>query len=99
MMSMDSEDDLESGLGYEDVSHAKVSLKRKFLPWHKPRKQYIRSNQWNTLVVSLVDAIGLKAKGRSLEYLSLPGSDLLDVRSLYSVCAEKEVRIRFTGLN
>ncbi len=99
MTSMDSSDDLDSGFGYEDVSHAKVSLKKNFLPWHKPRKQYIRSNQWNKIILSLVDALDLKNKTRSLEYLSLPGPDLLDVRSLYTACADKEVKIRFTGLN
>ncbi|WP_139187236.1 MULTISPECIES: hypothetical protein [Pseudomonas] len=96
---MDRGDELESDLGYDDVAHAKVSLKTKFLPWHKPRKQYIRNNQWNSVIVSLVDALDLKAKARSLEYLSLPGPDLLDVRSLYTACADKEVSIRFTGLN
>jgi hypothetical protein len=99
MIGMDRGDELESDLGYDDVTHAKVSLKTKFLPWHKPRKQYIRSNQWNSVIVSLVDALDLKAKARSLEYLSLPGPDLLDVRSLYTACADKEVSIRFTGLN
>ncbi len=99
MINKDGGEELDSGLGYEDVSHGTVSLKRKFLPWHKPRKQYIRNNQWNSVIVSLVDALDLKGKARSLEYLSLPGPDLLDVRSLYSVCADKEVRIRFTGLN
>lgn len=99
MIGMDRGDELDSGLGYEDVSHAKVILKRDFLPWHKPRKQYIRSNQWNNVIGRLIDVLGLKSKARSLEYLSLPGPDLLDVRALYSTCAEKEVRIRFTGLN
>ncbi|POD70986.1 hypothetical protein BKM17_23140 [Pseudomonas syringae group genomosp. 3] len=96
---MDSGDDLDSGLGYEDVSHAKVFLKDKFLPWHKPRKQYIRSNQWNKSILNLVDTLDLKNKDRSLEYLSLPGPDLLDVRSLYTACEDKQVKIRFTGLN
>jgi hypothetical protein len=96
---MDSSDDLDYGLGYEDVSHAKVYLKKNFLPWHKPRKQYIRNNQWNKIILSLVDTLNLKTKTRSLEYLSLPGPDLLDVRALYNACAENEVKIRFTGLN
>ncbi|PMY56120.1 MULTISPECIES: PP_RS20740 family protein [Pseudomonas] len=99
MMSMDSGDDLDVGLGYEDVTHGSISLKKNFLPWHKPRKQYIRNNQWNAVTASLIDHLRLKDKGRSLQYLSLPGSDLLDVRSLYSVCAAKEVRLKFVGLN
>ncbi|MHC8334741.1 PP_RS20740 family protein [Pseudomonas sp. LB3P25] len=99
MMSMDSGDDLDVGLGYDDVAHGSVSLKTKFWPWHKPRKQYIRNKQWNTAAANLIDHLRLKEKGRSLQYLSLPGSDLLDVRSLYTVCAAKEVRLKFIGLN
>ena len=99
MTSMDSGDDLDSGLGYEDVSHARIYLKNKFLPWHKPRKQYIRTNQWNKIILRLVETLELKNKNRPLEYLSLPGPDLLDIRSLYTPCADQKVRIRFTGLN
>lgn len=95
------DDDLDVDLGYEDVEHAKVVLKKKFLPWHKPRKQYIRINQWNYFASSLVKALGINEEGkaRSLEYLSLPGADLLDVRSLHSVCSEMGVKIKFKGLN
>lgn len=99
MTNMDDGDDLDVGLGYEDVTHGSISLKKKFLPWHKPRKQYIRNNQWNAITASLIDHLCLKDKRRSLQYLSLPGSDLLDVRALYSVCAEKEVHLKFVGLN
>ncbi|VVQ34489.1 hypothetical protein PS947_04069 [Pseudomonas fluorescens] len=99
MISMDSGDELEVGLGYDDVTHGSVSLKTKFAPWHKPRKQYIRNRQWNVAASNLIEHLQLKAKDRSLQYLSLPGSDLLDVRSLYTVCAAKEVRLKFIGLN
>lgn len=99
MMSMDSGDDLDFGLGYEDVTHGSISLKTKFLPWHKPRKQYIRNHQWNRVTAKLIEHLKLKEKARPLQYLSLPGSDLLDVRSLYSICAKEEVRLKFVGLN
>lgn len=98
-MSIDSGDDLDFGLGYEDVSHGSIKLKTNFLPWHKPRKQYIRNYQWNAITASLIDYLKIKEKGRSLNYLSLPGSDLLDVRSLYSICEKKEVLLKFVGLN
>jgi len=95
------DDDLDVDLGYENVEHAKVVLKTKFLPWHKPRKQYIRTNQWNYFAASLVKSLGIgeEGRGRALEYLSLPGADLLDVRSLYSVCSGMKVKIKFKGLN
>lgn len=95
------DDDLDVDLGYESVEHAKVVLKTKFLPWHKPRKEYIRTNQWNFFAKSLVKSLGIseEGRGRALEYLSLPGADLLDVRSLYSVCAGMKVKIKFKGLN
>ncbi|EOS9985241.1 hypothetical protein ACN5ZH_000298 [Pseudomonas aeruginosa] len=96
---MERDDDLDIDFGYDDVTHTPVVLKTEFFPWHKPRKQYIRMEQWSSGVSSLIAALGLEEGGRPLEYLSLPGPDLLDLRAVYKVCEEKKVKIKFTGLN
>lgn len=69
-----------------------------FLPWHRPRKQYVRHHQWCHEVAKL-----LKDKPPSegtLKYLGLPGVDLLDLRHFHSaVCVEHGVKLRFLGFN
>lgn len=73
-------------------------VKEKFLPWHRPRKQYVRHHQWCHEVAKL-----LKEKppvGGTLKYLGLPGVDLLDLRHFHSaVCVEHGVKLRFLGFN
>lgn len=95
---MERDDEIQVD-GFEDVNHTPVVLKTKFFPWHKPRKQFIRVEQWNAAVSNLITALRLEESGRNLEYLSLPGADLLDVRALYPVCEGRKVRLKFTGLN
>lgn len=51
---------------------------REFKPWHKPRKQYVRRAQWGAEIERL---LALRpGDERTLSYLGLPGSDLLDLR-------------------
>ncbi len=50
-----------------------------FFPWHKPRKHYIRVNQWCAEVRSLIKANGYQA-GDVIRYLGFPGEDFLDIR-------------------
>jgi hypothetical protein len=66
-------------------------------PWHKPRKHWIRKEQWGKLVGCLLD--GLALDGRPFRYLTLPGRHLLDVRHLHDICAHKEVPLRFLGFD
>jgi hypothetical protein len=88
----------EKGTAPERVGHATVEIRAKFLPWHKPRKQYVRNEQWGKSIDSLVDKLALN-KDKPLYYLSLPGPDLLDVRSLQPIFLRKEVPLSFIGLN
>jgi hypothetical protein len=83
----------------ENINHSIFEKRTTFLPWHKPRKQYLRKQQWAESVSNLVDSLGIKEKNRALHYLSLPGPDLLDIRSLEPVCQHKEVKLSFLGLN
>lgn len=79
--------------------HTSPQLKTDFAPWHKPRKQWIRDRQWGVLTRAVIKQLGLRDSGRPLSYLSLPGVDLLDVRSLEDVLNENNVKLSFLGLN
>lgn len=81
------------------ISHSGVRAKTNFFPWHKPRKQWIRTRQWGESVKQLIDTLNLRSSGRPLTYLSLPGPDLLDVRAVQPVCEASAVPLRFLGLN
>lgn len=70
---------------------------RVFQPWHRPRKQYVRGVQWAQEVRRLAKDLRLATE---LRYLTLPGSDLLDIRHLAeSVCQPCQIRLRYLGFN
>jgi hypothetical protein len=94
----DSDPSFEKGAAPESVEHATVEIRTKFLPWHKPRKQFLRTNQWGKSIDSLMDNLALN-ENKPLYYLSLPGPDLLDVRSLQPIFQKKKVQLAFVGLN
>lgn len=76
----------------------KVSVpRREFKPWHKPRKHLIRVHQWQAEINNLVREINFD--GRPLRYISLPGDDFLDVRTVYELCESNDLRLRFLGFN
>jgi hypothetical protein len=72
--------------------------RRNFEPWHKPRKQFVRRHQWLAEAVKICDSLQFK-DDRPLKYLSLPGEDLLDVRVIRECCDQKEVSLKYLGLN
>ena len=65
--------------------------------WHKPRKQWIRREQWGKEVAALLDE--LRLTDREFRYLTLPGEHLFDVRHLHSVCEERKVMLRYLGFD
>lgn len=79
--------------------HAVGAAPRRFKPWHKPRKQWVRRYQWFRLTVDLLADTHFPADARVFRYLSMPGEDLLDVRILQEACADANIEMRFTGLN
>lgn len=81
------------------LAHADVGMKSSFYAWHKPRKHWVRVNQWNASIAKLIGKLQLGATTRPLSYLSLPGPDLLDVRAIQPLCAGVDVSLRFLGLN
>lgn len=80
------------------VYEAPLPTPKEFLPWHLPRKQYVRHYQWCEQIRRLLDDIDL-ADG-TLKYLGLPGIDLLDLRYFHSeICETRHINLRFLGFN
>lgn len=94
-----ADDDFTKDISPKDVAHSEVVQKTEFYPWHKPRKHWLRLHQWNASIARLIATLKLGENTRSLNYLSLPGPDLLDVRAIQPVCAGVKVKLRFLGLN
>lgn len=91
-----AEDDLRALLGDGPVPFPSRA-EREFQPWHRPRKQYVRSMQWSRELGFLVRDLGLESE---LRYLTLPGNDLLDIRHLAeTVCTPRGLRLRYLGFN
>ncbi len=95
-----SEDFAEAYGDGEDLEHELeiMKLKTDFQPWHHPRKQYVRINQWCSSVRNLIPELNL-GQGDPFRYLTLPGNELLDVRALHGVCQRAHVKMRYLGFN
>ncbi|MCL2648118.1 MAG: hypothetical protein FWD61_14090 [Phycisphaerales bacterium] len=89
---------LEEILPTQPLTHASVGAPplNEFLPWHLPRKHHVRKKQWGEALEELID----KLPDRQLiNYLCLPGEDLLDVQVFAEVCRRKSRRLRYLGFN
>ena len=87
-------DDIVTAVAYE----APLPMAKEFLPWHRPRKQYVRQHQWCTQIKRLIQEHPLS--DGTLKYLGLPGVDLLDIRHFHEdICKPDNVRFRFLGFN
>lgn len=86
-------DDIVDMVAYEAPMPASAKL---FLPWHRPRKQYVRHHQWcREIILMVTDSPPV---GGVLKYLGLPGVDLLDLRHFHSaVCETQHIDMRFLG--
>ncbi|MDP3822639.1 MAG: hypothetical protein Q8R33_14295 [Burkholderiales bacterium] len=74
------------------------TVAKDFLPWHRPRKQYVRQHQWCHEILRMI--VGAPPADGVLKYLGLPGDDLLDLRHFHAaVCESKNVELRFLGFN
>ena len=91
------DDELSKGIFDEHAYEAAKPLKKDFSPWHKPRKQFVRSHQWRKQIKALLEE-NLPSQNGILKYIGLPGSDLLDLRYFHdNVCVPHEVKLRFLG--
>ncbi len=86
----------------EDVVTPIIALKalekKAFMPWHKPRKQWCRFDQWLSGLNWVIDSIGPAEIG-CFNYLGLPGDDLLDLRLFAFECGKKNVQLKYLGFN
>jgi hypothetical protein len=94
----ESDDDLAGIYQGEIVPALEARARTTFKPWHKPRKHYLRLNQWcheTRQLLKLLDA----PVGGELRYLGLPGEDLLDIRVLKGVCQRAKLTLRYLGFD
>ena len=71
--------------------------RREFKPWHRPRKQFVRREQWVEQVKRLYAD---RPAEEPLRYLGLPGTDLIDLRYLYEQICQPDGRpLIFLGFN
>jgi hypothetical protein len=98
-IAVDDEDDLADIFGDQTEYAVKEHRKGKeFSAWHRPRKQYVREEQWCAAIGNLIDNIDFD--GRSLRYIGLPGNELFDLRTIHElICKPRGLRLRFLGFN
>lgn len=95
-------DDLASDIfGVEAYEAVSPPITKEFLPWHKPRKQYVREEQWCAQVSKLLDDVAAGSFAEdTVTYCGLPGSDLLDIRCFHdAICVPRNIKLRFLGFN
>ena len=92
-----NQDDLTTGI-FGDSEYAQPrTAPKEFKPWHKPRKQFVRREQWSALLQRLYKNRG---PGDPLRYLGLPGTDLIDLRYLHEqFCRDNNRQLCFLGFN
>ena len=72
--------------------------KKDFLPWHRPRKQFVREKQWTEQLLKLVT--DSPPETGVIKYLGLPGDDLLDLRHFHDkICVPRGLKLKFLGFN
>lgn len=68
---------------------------KEFMPWHKPRKQFIRKKQWAKAARDLLSSMN----NDQVNYMTLPGKDLLDIEVMAETCRENGKKLNFLGFN
>jgi len=72
--------------------------RKSFLPWHRPRKQFVRCGQWEEQIKKLLE--DMKPINGTLRYFGLPGDDLLDIRYFHdAICEPQNLKLRYLGFN
>ncbi len=77
-----------------------LPVKKKFLPWHKPRKQYVRNMLWKRQITFFLRDYKKLKEWTELRYLGLPGEDFLDIRYFHEeICKPSKLTLKFLGFN
>jgi hypothetical protein len=99
MLVSGDDDDLRSVFGDNLAAEPVRDIDNRpaFAAWHHPVKQVVRHKQWvSQLELYLRDHV---AQPRTLRYFTLPGPDLLDVRTLAKVCGPVGHKIEYFGFD
>ena len=77
-MNTTEDDDFSESVLPPEVAPLASPEPLKFQPWHKPRKQYVRVEQWLRHVEGIVGKLGLQSftDGEPLRYMTLGLSQL-----------------------
>ncbi len=95
----DGHDEITQGIYQGEIRPSLESRARtQFKPWHKPRKHFLRLNQWCHETRKLLKQIKTD-EGGELRYFGLPGEDLLDIRVLKGVCDRAKIKLRYLGFD
>jgi hypothetical protein len=91
------DDNLSEGIFSRTDYAAGQPPPKEFKPWHLPRKQFVRREQW---IVQARRIFERRADSSPVRYLGLPGIDLLDLRYLHEhLCSPLNRPLRFLGFN
>ncbi len=85
-------------IGVDDYTAPEARTPKGFKPWHKPRKQFVRSRQWCAQISRMISDVF--PENNTLKYLGLPGDDLLDLRYIHQqICKPNNLKLKFLGFN
>ena len=104
MSDSESDQEIADGVLPEEVVEPAIPVKLGALqPWHSPRKQYIRTSQWQRLARQLITKLrhsrAFDGEQEELRYLTLPGPDYLDVRVLAECCSQEGCYLTSVGFH
>lgn len=91
-------DDFVNGIAPTTAPKNLLPSKHVFKAWHKPRKHWIRINQWCAETAELIKQLKQR-DNKVLTYLSLPGPDMLDIRALHDECIKHGYSVKYLGFN
>lgn len=83
-----------------EVKEIEAPAPLEFAPWHKPRKQFVRKEQWLKHAISIIEKLKITGQIKaeeSLKYLTLPGPDLIDLKLFSEICELHELELQYTG--
>jgi hypothetical protein len=90
------DDDLFASGSY-DFPHANEG--RKFQPWHRVRKQFVRELVWKHTIQRTFDMRPAARENGSFSYVGLPGADLLDLRYIYREFSQSFDALTYLGID